>query len=139
MPPRLRIHAKRKEHVMTLPHEPSPGLDALFDMSFTRFLTVSVIKVIYILGILMLCIAWLMIVIAGFAQGFLAGIGAIIIGSIVWVIQLLFLRVWLELIVVIFRIGENTTAIAHTINASGPTGGFPVTPIATQPPPAPGL
>ena len=50
----------------------------------------------------------------------------------------LFLRIWLEIIIVIFRIAENTTIIAQsTGNLS--TGGFPVTPIppATPMPPMP--
>jgi hypothetical protein len=136
--PHISACAEQKEHLMSDPYQPSPGLDALFDLSFTRFLTVSVIKVIYLLGILMLCIIWLMVVIAGFSQGFLPGIGAIIVASIIWVIQLLFLRVWLELIVVIFRIGENTSAMARSMGASPPTGGFPVMPVAPHAPPAPG-
>jgi hypothetical protein len=117
---------------MSQPYQPGPGLDALFDLTFTRFLTVSVIKVIYLLGILALCILWLFMVIAGFAQGFGIGLAAIVVASIAWVIWLLLLRVQLELIVVIFRIGENTSAMAHSMGGGPPTGGFPVTPVPPQ-------
>ncbi len=111
-----------------------PGLGALFDLSFTRFLTVSVIKVIYILGIVLIALGWLGFVIAGFDIGFGYGVSAIIFGVIASVLNLLFLRVSLELIVVIFRIGENTSALARNAGASGPTGGFPVMPAAPRPP-----
>ena len=95
-----------------------PGMGALFDLSFTRFLTVSVIKVIYILGIVLLALGWLIFVIGGFSQGFMYGVLGIIFGTILALIELLFLRVWLELIVVIFRIGENTSAMARATGVS---------------------
>ena len=38
------------------------GFDALFDLSFTKFLTPSVIRIIYLLGIVLLGLAWLAIV-----------------------------------------------------------------------------
>ena len=123
---------------MSEPFDRPPGLEALFDLSFTRFITVSFIKIIYLLGILLLCIGWLGIVITGFANGFVTGLGAIIIGGLIFLVYLLFLRVWLELIVVIFRIGENTSAMARSMGAGGdrPTGGFPVTPVVPAPPTA---
>src|SRR3954469_2709147 len=111
-----------------------PTASALFDLSFTRFLTISVIKFIYILGMVGIAIGYLGIIIAGFANGgFGGGLVAIIVGAILALIYLLMLRVWLELIVVIFRIGESTSAIARSLGASSPTGGFPVTPMSPMP------
>src|SRR4051812_20838492 len=110
--------------------EPTPSVGALFDLSFTRFITVSVIKIIYILGMLLLGLMWIGIVITAFSNGFLSGLVGIVVATIVAVIYLLMMRVWLELIVVLFRIGENTSAIAQSMGASNPTGGFPVMPAA---------
>jgi hypothetical protein len=93
---------------------PPAGLGALFDFSFHHFFTLSVIKVLYMLGLLLLAIVWLMMVIMGFISGgALGGLGALVIGTILIVIKVIFLRVWLELICVIFRIGENTTALVE--------------------------
>lgn len=110
--------------------EPSADFSALFDLTFTRFLTVGVIKIIYLLGIVLMAVAWLAMVITGFSISFLGGLGAIIVATIVMVGYLLMLRVWLELIVVLFRIGQNTAHIAANTGGGPATGGFPVTPTA---------
>jgi len=103
----------------------APGLDALFDLSFQKFVTVGVIKIVYLLGMALIALGWLAIIIAGFAgAGFLGGIGAILIGAVVALLYLLILRMWLELIVSIFRIAQNTSVLASRVDQS--TGGFPV-------------
>lgn len=90
------------------------GLGALFDFSFKHFITLSVIKVLYMLGLVLLALEWLVMVIVGFSMGgFVGGLGALVLGTISIVIAVIFLRVWLELICVIFRIGENTTALVE--------------------------
>jgi len=88
------------------------GMGAIFDLSFKRFITLSVIKVLFVLGILMIALMWLIGVGGAFVQGgFLGGILGLIVVSVWAVIQVIFLRVGLELIVVIFRIGENTSKL----------------------------
>lgn len=90
------------------------GLGAIFDFSFKRFITLSVIKVLFILGILLIALEWLALVILGFTTGgAMGGVGALVIGTIACFIAVIFLRVWLELIVVIFRIGENTSKLVE--------------------------
>jgi hypothetical protein len=116
------------------PLDRPPGLDALFDLTFTRFVTISVVRIIYLLGMLLLAVLWLIMVVAGFMQGVLAGLVGIIVATIIAAIYLLMMRVWLEVIVVLFRIGENTTAMARSMGVGPPTGGFPVMP--TQPMPS---
>ena len=85
------------------------GVGALFDLSFTRFITISMIKVIYVLAMVLLGLGWLAFVIAGFSQGVVQGLGMMIIATIAAFLYLLWIRVALELVVVIFRIGENTS------------------------------
>jgi hypothetical protein len=51
------------------PLDRPPGLDALFDLTFTRFVTISVVRIIYLLGMLLLAVLWLIMVVAGFMQG----------------------------------------------------------------------
>ncbi len=70
-----------------------------------------------------LALGWLGLVMAGFAQGgFIGGVLAIILATIVAVLYLLIIRISLELVVVVFRIGHNIDRLA---NGPGPTGGFP--------------
>ena len=114
---------------MTQNHVPisaqtSAGVGALFDLSFSRFITISFIKVIYLIGMVGIALGWVALLIGGLQQGVIGLIVAGIIGFVLAVIYLIFLRVSLEVIVVIFRIGENTSAIAAAQGVS--TGGFPV-------------
>ncbi len=111
-----------------------PGISALFDLSFTRFITISVVKVIYVLGIALLGLLYLIAVLhALFSSGFFAGLVTLVVGLLVLIVYLLMMRVYLELIVVIFRIGENTTAMRNALAGQPPTGGFPVSPLPSQP------
>lgn len=108
-----------------MPEQPGvqdAGLSALFDLSFKRFITLGVIKVLYLLGIALIALMWLVAVIGGFTQGFLSGLGALIFGSIIALLYIIFFRVWLELIVVIFRIGENTSKMVEQAGGTSASG-----------------
>jgi len=86
----------------------------MMDFGFTRFITLGVIKVLYILGLVAVALAWLFGVGSGFANGgFTGGLAAIVMVTVGGAIYAIMLRVWLELIVVIFRIGENTSKMAE--------------------------
>ncbi len=56
---------------------------------------------------------WLVAVLSAVRQGVLATIGVLVVGTIVAILYIIFYRVWLELIVVIFRIGENTSKLVE--------------------------
>ena len=78
----------------------------LFDVSMKTFITPSIIKVLFILGIAAISIFSLILLIAGAqADG---GIVLILLAPLYWFIGVLYLRVILEVIVVLFRIEENT-------------------------------
>lgn len=88
-------------------------LGGLLDFSFSTFITLRVVKLLYILIIALLAIEWLVAVIAAFAAaGFGGGLGAMITMALAVVVQIIFARIGLELVVVMFRIGENTTRMA---------------------------
>lgn len=88
-------------------------LNALFDFSFTEFVTGQLIKVLYALSIAVIALIYLGSVIAGFSQG--AGTGLFILliaGPILALFWAIVVRVVLELNMVLFRIYENTQRIA---------------------------
>lgn len=89
------------------------GIAALLDFGFKRFITLSVIKVLYLLGIAVICLALVIALISSFTVGAMAVIGVLIVGPIVALLYLIFFRIWLELIVVVFRIGENTSKLVE--------------------------
>jgi hypothetical protein len=77
--------------------EPASMLKTLLDYRFTRFITVNIVQILYVLG-----------VIAMLRASVWVGLLALVFSPLVFLISVLVLRVYLELIVVIFRIAENT-------------------------------
>lgn len=91
-----------------------PGtFEALFDLSFTKFVTVRIVRLLYLLMLAAIAVGWLFAVSALFSTfgGGVAVVGIIglTLSALVGVIQV---RVFLELIVVAFRIDANTAVIA---------------------------
>ena len=94
---------------------------SLFDMSFSEFVTIRLIKVLYILGIAGAVLIGLSMLVAGFSNGIGSGIISLIVTPIVVGIYILMVRIWLELIVVVFRIAENTSQMAKNQQPSEAT------------------
>ena len=91
----------------------------LFDFSFARFITIKFIRVIYIVLVVVIGLVGLLLFFVSLASGH--GVGGVFVGLIVVPLVTLFwiivARLTLEGIVVIFRIGENTTRIADAEEA----------------------
>jgi uncharacterized membrane protein len=91
---------------------------ALFDMSFSEFVTTKLVKLLYILLLIAIAIGLVVGLITSLVSmfsrgGFLAGLMGLIftpIGALIWIIMA---RVWMELIIVVFRIAENTTDLVE--------------------------
>ncbi len=84
----------------------------LFDFSFEEFITPSIIKALFIIAMVVIGLSVLGMIIAGFT-----GYGAMgifwLIGALIWgFIALLFARVGLELIIIFFRIKDDTEDMA---------------------------
>ncbi len=86
---------------------------ALFDFSFRSFVTEKIIPVLYVLWLIVLALAALSLVVAGFNQGAAQGIVALVIGApLTIVIGAIYGRVLLEVLIVVFRIADYTKEIA---------------------------
>lgn len=85
---------------------------SLFDFGFTSFLTPKVIKVLYVLIMVVLGLAGLG---SAFAAGQLSTVAGIfvlvIVAPVLFFVFLALYRIFLELFVVIFRIGEDLRTI----------------------------
>jgi hypothetical protein len=81
---------------------------ALVDFSFSRFVTLKLIKVIYFLVFIIAAIVSVVIVVAAFMEDTNWGIGALLLSPVLFLINILIARVYMELVVVLFRIEENT-------------------------------
>ena len=123
---------------MSAQQPPGGFFEGLFDLSFEQTVTRSVLKVVYVLVIIGLTLAYLAYTIAAFAASTALGIAVlIIIGPLVWLIELLLWRILFEIVVTIFKIADNTRMIAtgEAPGPAAPTGSAP-TVGASQPPPS---
>jgi hypothetical protein len=140
---------------------------SLFDLSFTSFVTTKLIKVLYILSLVLLGLGYIVIAIALFSSG---GTDAVSVGpdgtlqsdsgggntalGLLWLFiggplvvffYTLVYRVLFELVIVVFRIFENTRDQLAVLRAAYPgaaappavaAAAEPVTPAPTAGPPA---
>ncbi len=99
---------------------------SLFDLHFTSFMTLKFLRIIYAILLVLILLGAATALIAGLASGDgLTIIAAIIFVPLIALLWLVLVRVQMELIAVLFRIGENTSLIARLTSAAGgpPQGG----------------
>ncbi|MBG6084754.1 DUF4282 domain-containing protein [Zhihengliuella flava] len=106
------------------PHQqPSPGgphgvtspdakgfFGALFDLSFTSFVTISFAKLIYVMIMVVLVMSWIFFIIAGFATDVWAGFAVLLLGWVPILLYLILARVTLEFYIAMVRTSQNTAA-----------------------------
>lgn len=81
---------------------------SLFDLSFENFVTIRIIRFLFILGILFSCLGALGVLVGMIQQGGFMIVLAFIAAPITFFLSILVFRIWLEIIIVMFRIAENT-------------------------------
>jgi hypothetical protein len=92
---------------------------ALFDFSFTDFVTSKIIKLLYGLSIFLIGLGILVFVIFSFGASPVAGIFMLlIVGPLIFILGVTYTRILLEIIIVIFRIAEHTATMAGKANKS---------------------
>ena len=80
----------------------------LFDFSFSEFIVLRVVKIIYGLILLLIGIGGLGVLIGGFKQSFGYGlVTLLVILPLYLLISIVFARIYMEIIIVIFKINEN--------------------------------
>jgi hypothetical protein len=88
-------------------------IDSLMDFSFTAFVTSKIIRLLYGLSIVGAALMGLILVVFGFSVSWLAGIVMLLfVAPLVFIISVIYSRVLLEIIIVIFRISEHAAEIA---------------------------
>lgn len=89
------------------------GLGGVFDFTFEKFITPSIVKIVYIVVIVMAGLMWLGIIIGGLSSGIGGFLAGLIFGGLAAVLVVLIYRIFLELTMILFRIHENTDAMAN--------------------------
>jgi hypothetical protein len=112
----------------------------LMDFTFTRFITVKWIKLLYMVGIALIGIQLVVEFIVGVITLFSADGAGKLMGLVIWIaavvasaLEIIALRIYLELIVVLFRIEEHTRMMAPNSMHTPGGPGFPVTPVTPVP------
>jgi uncharacterized protein DUF4282 len=111
----------------TPPAEPpsqsrAPGgfLESLMDTRFDHLITPSLIRFLYVVAIVLITLGVLAAIVAGFAESAGSGIVLLILAPIGGLIYLIVTRLWLELIVVAFKIRDAAEEVAVNTRRSGP-------------------
>lgn len=94
---------------------------ALFDFSFTSFVTLKFLKVIYGALVVVILIGGLTFFVVGVARGGGGIAFSIVVVPLVTLLYLVLVRICMELVALFFRIGEHTSVIANAL-ASGRYG-----------------
>ncbi|HSO92664.1 MAG TPA: DUF4282 domain-containing protein [Arthrobacter sp.] len=96
----------------------------LFDLSFTRFVSPSIAKIVYILIMVALGVAYLAMVIAAFASRnpVLGMVVLLVIGPLFVIIYLALARIGLESLVAGIRTAENTAELVRLQGGTPPNG-----------------
>ena len=121
---------------------------SLFDLSFTSFVTTRLIKVLYVLSLVLLAIGYIAVAVLLFTSGseeitltddgsfqtesdgnaVLGLLWLFVIGPLALFFYTLVYRVWFELVIVLFRIFENTRdqlAVTRAALNAGPGANGP--------------
>jgi hypothetical protein len=106
-------------------------INCLCDFSFTDFLTLKIIKPLYLIGIGVAALAFITIFAQAFKQSFAVGLLFIIASVVVPVLIVIVWRIALEMVITTFRIEENTRQQPQVQQAA------PATAPAPAPAPAP--
>ncbi len=80
----------------------------LFDLSFTEFLTLKIIKVLYLVGIGIASLTGLVILVDAFGNKLAGGLLQAVCAIVVTGLIIVCVRIVLELVITLFRIEENT-------------------------------
>jgi hypothetical protein len=84
----------------------------LFDFSFSEFVTTSVIRVVYALLVVFAALAALAIFVSLAAQGGGGVVVGLILAPLLFLLYVLIARIYLEVLIVLFRIAESTEETA---------------------------
>lgn len=99
-------------------------LKNLFDLSFTRFISPSIAKIVYILIMVALGVAYLVMVIAAFSSrnAVLGLLVLLVVGPLFVIIYLALARIGLESLVAGIRTAENTAELVRLQGGTPPNG-----------------
>lgn len=99
-------------------------LKSLFDFQFTSLITIRIIRFVYLLIVILYTIGAVMFFILGLASGTATGVlSALVVIPLAYLVYLILTRIWMEILIVVFRIGDDIHAIRQAGGLGGPGAG----------------
>ncbi len=95
--------------------------EALFDFSFSSMITVRIIQILYALAMLGNTLITFFILLAVFKSSSAAGIIVLVLSPVIFTVMTIFVRVYMETLIVLFKIADNTAAMAESFRREPPT------------------
>jgi len=96
-------------------------LRSLFDFQFTSLITTKIIRFVYALIVILLSLGALGVFISSLARGGFIGVFfALIIVPLGYLVYLILIRIWMEILIVVFRLGDDVRAIRQSGLGRGP-------------------
>jgi hypothetical protein len=93
---------------------PSGGFFAkLFDYSFNSFITTSIVRAVYVLATILAGIASVAVFVALAREGGSLALTGVVAAPLIFFLVLINARLYLELVIVIFKIAEDTDIVAR--------------------------
>jgi hypothetical protein len=93
--------------------------ESLMDSRFDSLITPKLIRLLYVIGMVVLAIAAIIVIVVNFTNSAGAGIIALILAPIVALIYLIVIRVYLELIIIAFKIREGVDEVVLNTRRPG--------------------
>jgi hypothetical protein len=113
---------------------------ALFDFGFTSFITLRFLKVIYAVLVGLILLFGVVFLLVGLSRGGGAAVASIVLAPLATLLYLIMVRIYMELVAMFFRIGENTAVMAAHLTGQAPPpatpgyGSFPGAPTGPSTP-----
>lgn len=92
---------------------------ALMDTRFDSLITPSLIRFLYVVAIILIALGVLAAIVSGFAEDAGTGILLLILAPLAGLLYLIVTRLWLELIVVAFKIRDAAEEVAVNTRRPG--------------------
>lgn len=92
--------------------------ESLFDTRFESLITPRLVRFFYALSILVLGVWMIVVIVAAFAAGETTGVIFLFLSPLMALIYLIMIRLWLELIVVAFKIRDSVERVAENTERS---------------------
>lgn len=84
---------------------------SLFDMSFDHYVTPKIISVVYALLMILIGLSTVTYAFSGFAEGTTYGLITLVTSPIVFLLGLIGVRIYCELVIALIKIAQNTRGL----------------------------